>query len=92
MSNKDVQKLEDKIKVLEQKKKALEYKVSNEDRRARTRRLIQKGALFEKYLENEDDSLEFTEDLLKVLADFKKKNKDYVYRQIQKIKENQETH
>ncbi|MCQ6282896.1 hypothetical protein [Bacillus sp. EB600] len=89
MSNKDVQKLEDKIKVLEQKKKALEYKVSNEDRRARTRRLIQKGALFEKYLENEDDSLEFTEDLLKVLADFRKKNKDYVYRQIQKIKENQ---
>jgi hypothetical protein len=89
MSNKDVQKLEDKIKVLEQKKKALEYKISNEDRRARTRRLIQKGALFEKYLENEDDSLEFTEDLLKVLADFRKKNKDYVYRQIQKIKENQ---
>jgi hypothetical protein len=83
----EVRKLDDKIKVLEQKKKALEYKITNDDRRARTRRLIQKGALFEKYLENENVSLLETELLLKVLADFKKKNSDYVNRQIQKIME-----
>lgn len=87
MSNKDVQKMEDKIKVLEQKKKALEYKILNEDRRVRTRRLIQKGALFEKYLENENTSLRDTEYLLKVLAEFKNRNKDYVNRQIQNIKD-----
>ncbi|WP_373428180.1 hypothetical protein [Neobacillus niacini] len=90
MSSEEVRKLDDKIKVLEQKKKALEYKITTEDRRARTRRLIQKGALFEKYLENENVSLLETELLLKVLADFKKKNSDYVSRQIQKIMENTE--
>ncbi|MDQ1005380.1 IS5 family transposase [Neobacillus niacini] len=90
VSSEEVRKLDDKIKVLEQKKKALEYKITTEDRRARTRRLIQKGALFEKYLENENVSLLETELLLKVLADFKKKNSDYVSRQIQKIMENTE--
>jgi hypothetical protein len=92
MSKNEVDKLEDKIKVLEQKKKALEYKISNEERRERTRRLIQKGALFEKYLENENVSLKDTEDLLKVLAEFKNKNKEYIYRQIQKIEEDPEAH
>ena len=87
MSNDELHKLENKIKVLEQKKKALEYKISNEDRRERTRRLIQKGVLFEKYMENEKDSLKDTEDLLKVLADFKNRNNDYIIRQIQKMKE-----
>ncbi|MCM2534615.1 hypothetical protein NDK43_22570 [Neobacillus pocheonensis] len=92
MANKEIHKLEDKIKVLEQKKKALEYKISNEDRRARTRKLIQKGALFEKYLENENVPLQDTEDLLKVLAEFKNKNKDYILRQIQILKEDREAH
>src|SRR3954454_13086823 len=90
VSSEEVRKLDDKIKVLEQKKKALEYKITTDDRRARTRRLIQKGALFEKYLENENVSLLETELLLKVLADFKKKNGDYVNRQIQKIMEDTE--
>jgi hypothetical protein len=87
MTNEELHKLEDKIKVLEQKKKALEYKISNEDRRARTRRLIQKGALLEKYLENENVSLKDTEALLKVLAEFKNKNKEYIDRQIQNMQE-----
>ncbi|MBT2655395.1 DUF3847 domain-containing protein [Bacillus sp. ISL-18] len=87
MSNDELQKLENKIKALEQKKKVLEYKISNEDRRERTRRLIQKGALFEQYMENEKDSLTDTEDLLKVLADFKNRNNDYILKQIQKMKE-----
>ncbi|SMQ86636.1 relaxasome subunit MobC [Bacillus sp. OV166] len=92
MTNEELHKLEDKIKVLEQKKKALEYKISNEDRRARTRRLIQKGALLEKYLENENVSLKDTEDLLKILAEFKNKNKEYIDRQIQNMQEDREAH
>ncbi|MGM0878697.1 MAG: hypothetical protein ACQEWV_29445 [Bacillota bacterium] len=90
MAHEEVRKLNEKIKILEQKRKALEYKISDEERRARTRRLIQKGALFEKYLENENVSINDTENLLKVLADFKNKNKDYVHRQIQKIREDPE--
>ncbi|MBK5502621.1 hypothetical protein JFU50_28330 [Peribacillus sp. TH14] len=79
--------MKDRIKVLEQKKRVLEHKVSNEARRERTRRLIQKGALLEKYLEEESLSLKDTENLLKVLADFKNKNKEYVIRQIKSIDE-----
>ncbi|MDR4950338.1 hypothetical protein [Neobacillus cucumis] len=90
MSKDELHKLENKIKVLEQKKKALEYKISNENRRERSRRLIQKGALFEKYLENENVSIKETEDLLKVLAEFKNKNKEYIDRQVQKIAKDQE--
>lgn len=92
MASDELHKLENKIKVLEQKKKALEYKISNEDRRERTRRLIQKGALFEKYLENENVSIRETEDLLKVLAEFKNKNKEYIDRQVQKIAKDPEAH
>jgi len=92
MSNDELHKLENKIKVLEQKKKALEYKISNENRRERTRRLIQKGALFEKYLENENVSIKETEDLLKVLAEFKNKNKEYFDRQVKKIAKDPEAH
>ncbi|MFU2018777.1 hypothetical protein CN689_22670 [Peribacillus butanolivorans] len=87
MPNEELQKMKDRIKVLEQKKKVLEHKVSNEARRERTRRLIQKGALLEKYLEEESLSLKDTENLLKVLADFKNKNKEYVIRQIKSLDE-----
>ncbi|MFE4242283.1 DUF3847 domain-containing protein [Peribacillus butanolivorans] len=87
MPNEELQKMKDRIKVLEQKKRVLEHKVSNEARRERTRRLIQKGALLEKYLEEESLSLKDTENLLKVLADFKNKNKEYVIRQIKSLDE-----
>ncbi|MCO0599159.1 DUF3847 domain-containing protein [Peribacillus butanolivorans] len=87
MANEELQKMKDRIKVLEQKKRVLEHKVSNEARRERTRRLIQKGALLEKYLEEESLSLKDTENLLKVLADFRNKNKEYVIRQIKSLDE-----
>ena len=87
MPNEELQKMKDRIKVLEQKKRVLEHKVSNEARKERTRRLIQKGALLEKYLEEESLSLKDTENLLKVLADFKNKNKEYVIRQINRLDE-----
>ncbi|MFE5430757.1 DUF3847 domain-containing protein [Peribacillus simplex] len=87
MPNEELQKMKDRIKVLEQKKRVLEHKVSNEARKERTRRLIQKGALLEKYLEEESLSLKDTENLLKVLANFKNKNKEYVIRQIKSLDE-----
>ncbi|AMM95825.1 DUF3847 domain-containing protein [Peribacillus simplex] len=87
MPNEELQKMKDRIKVLEQKKRVLEHKVSNEARKERTRRLIQKGALLEKYLEEESMSLKDTENLLKVLANFKNKNKEYVIRQIKSLDE-----
>ena len=91
MVNEELQKMTDRIKALEQKKRILEYKVSNQARKERTRRLIQKGALLEKYLEdNENMSLQDTETLLKVLAHFKNQNKEYVKRQIQNVEENNE--
>ncbi|NCT39742.1 DUF3847 domain-containing protein [Bacillus sp. EB93] len=86
MPNEELQKMKDRIKVLEQKKRVLEHKVSNEARKERTRRLIQKGALLEKYLE-ESMSLKDTENLLKVLANFTNKNKEYVIRQIKSLDE-----
>ncbi|WP_336865660.1 DUF3847 domain-containing protein [Peribacillus frigoritolerans] len=87
MPNEELQKMKDRIKVLEQKKRVLEHKVSNEARKERTRRLIQKGALLEKYLEEESMSLKDTENLLKVLANFKNKNKEYVIRLIKSLDE-----
>ncbi|MBD8589386.1 hypothetical protein IFT92_16430 [Peribacillus simplex] len=87
MPNEELQKMKDRIKVLEEKKRVLEHKVSNEARKERTRRLIQKGALLEKYLEEESMSLKDTENLLKVLANFKNKNKEYVIRQIKSLDE-----
>jgi hypothetical protein len=87
MPNEELQKMKDRIKVLEQKKRVLEHKVSNEARRERTRRLIQKGALLEKYLEEESLSLKDTENLLKVLANFKNKNNEYVIRQVKSLDE-----
>ncbi|TCN18412.1 hypothetical protein [Mesobacillus foraminis] len=83
----EIQKIEDKIKVLEQKKKSLEHKIVSEERRVRTRGLIQKGALLEKYLDLEKATIEDTELLLKVLSEFKKRNADYVIRKIEQLKE-----
>jgi hypothetical protein len=92
MSKEDIQKLEEQIKVLEHKKKALQHKVFDEEIRARTRRLIQKGALLEKYLEDENTSVKETEKLLKVLAEFKKINHEYIERKIKNIVDDPETH
>jgi hypothetical protein len=75
---------------LEQKKKALEFKLSNAERRSRTRRLIQKGALLEKYLDGENVPIIETEKLLKVLADFKNRNQEYVVRKMEDVGNNTE--
>lgn len=66
------------IKKLEQEKNRLERSLlrdSQLERKKRTRRLIQKGALVEKYFEAEHLSVEETELLLKMFADYVNKNK-----------------
>ena len=80
------------IKKLLDQQKRLEAKIERQDfklrqnkyyenqraRKARTRRLIQKGALLEKYFQAENLSLDDTEELLKIFADYvnaKKPNK-----------------
>lgn len=60
----------ERIKKLEGKKRELELQINklnqSENRKERTRRLIQKGALLEKYFEAEHLSVEETEELLKL--------------------------
>lgn len=67
-----------RIKKLEQEKNRLERSLSRdnqEERKKRTRRLIQKGALLEKYFEAENLSVEETEELLKTFAAYVNGNK-----------------
>ncbi|EQC87020.1 hypothetical protein, partial [Lactococcus lactis] len=51
------------------------YYESQKKRKARSRRLIQKGALFEKYFEAENLSIDESEQLLKIFANYVNKNK-----------------
>ncbi|STX22879.1 Protein of uncharacterised function (DUF3847) [Levilactobacillus brevis] len=46
------------------------YYENRQARKARSRRLIQKGALLEKYFQADKLSVEQTEDLLKMFADY----------------------
>lgn len=47
---------------------------SRTERKKRTHRLIQKGALLEKYFEIEDYSIQETEEILKIFSDYVKAN------------------
>ncbi|EQA7703421.1 TPA: hypothetical protein O4698_002517 [Staphylococcus aureus] len=63
---------------LQAKKNQLELDINRfnfNDRKQRTRRLIQKGALLEKYFECDNLSPEETEELLKVFANYINSNK-----------------
>lgn len=69
------------LKRLEQQKNELELSLkrnrlseSSMKRKERTRRLIQKGALLEKYFDCEHLSPEETEEFLSIFSDFIKKN------------------
>lgn len=62
-----------KIKKLEQEKNRLEQSIlldNLSERKKRTRRLIQKGALLEKYFEAENLTLDQTEELLKMFVGY----------------------
>ncbi|KMR50902.1 hypothetical protein [Staphylococcus aureus] len=63
---------------LQAKKNQLELDINRynfNDRKQRTRRLIQKGALLEKYFKCDNLSPEETEELLKVFANYINSNK-----------------
>ena len=71
-----------RIKKLEQEKNRLERSLSRDHqvkRKKRTRRLIQKGALLEKYFESEHLSVEETEELLKTFSSYVNGNKSEKY-------------
>ncbi|HZK85361.1 MAG TPA: hypothetical protein VFC58_11970 [Desulfosporosinus sp.] len=63
-----------KIKTLENKKKAIERALHRQDRKGRTRLLIQTGALCEKYFDIEDFSLSEREDVFKLFSAYVKNN------------------
>lgn len=71
--------LKEKIGQLQQKKKQLESetrgKLNWEKRKARTKRLIETGALAEKYFGIEDFTIEQREKVFQTFSEFVKKNK-----------------
>lgn len=62
--------LEAKIERQDFKLRQNKYYENQHARKARTRRLIQKGALLEKYFQAENLSVEQTEELLKIFANY----------------------
>lgn len=70
----EIEKINKKIKDLELEKKAINHSIKLKKRKERTRKLIQKGALLEKYFNIENLSVEETEELLKVFANYVKAN------------------
>lgn len=74
-----------RIKKLEQEKNRLERSLSRDnqiERKKRTRRLIQKGALLEKYFEAEHLSIEETEELLKTFSSYVNERKTEKFKSI----------
>ncbi|MGE6489812.1 hypothetical protein [Paenisporosarcina sp. NPDC076898] len=71
--------LQEKVKALQQKKKRLENealrKINWEKRKARTKRLIETGALAEKYFDLGEDTMEQREKVFQTFSEFVKKNK-----------------
>ena len=60
--------------------KKSKYLESTKERKARTRKLIQKGALLDKYFETENLSIDETEDFLKIFSIYIKENKPDKYK------------
>ncbi|MGY0173305.1 hypothetical protein ACQ7AG_09415 [Lactococcus petauri] len=60
--------------------KKSKYLESTKERKARTRKLIQKGALLDKYFEIENLSIDETEDFLKIFSNYIKENKPDKYK------------
>lgn len=79
MTNKDINSLNSKIKRLEAKKndliKRARYESSQKYRKDRARRLIETGALAEKYFNLHNLSLEEREELFKMFEGFINANK-----------------
>lgn len=70
----DIEVIEKKIKLLEEKKKSFHKSVHTQDRKDRTRLLIQTGALCEKYFDIENLSLSEREEIFKIFSSYIKNN------------------
>lgn len=73
-------KLEKKIQKNELLMKQKQFYESNKERKLRTRKLIQKGALLDKYFDIDNLSVDDTESLLKTFAEYVKSNKPDKYK------------
>lgn len=69
-----------RIEIEELKIRRYQYIENKKARKARTRKLIQKGALLDKYFETESLSADETESLLKTFANYVNSNKPDKYK------------
>lgn len=69
-----------RIEIEELKIRQYQYIENKKARKARTRKLIQKGALLDKYFETESLSADETESLLKTFANYVNSNKPDKYK------------
>lgn len=60
--------------------KQKQFYESNKERKLRTRKLIQKGALLDKYFDIDNLSVDDTESLLKTFSEYVKSNKPDKYK------------
>lgn len=74
------EKAQKRIEVEELKIRQYQYIENKKARKARTRKLIQKGALLDKYFETESLSADETESLLKIFANYVNSNKPDKYK------------
>ncbi|MGL5301509.1 MAG: hypothetical protein ACRC9Z_10575 [Weissella confusa] len=72
--------LEKKIQKNELLMKQKQFYESNKERKLRTRKLIKKGALLDKYFDIDNLSVDDTESLLKTFAEYVKSNKPDKYK------------
>ena len=80
-----LQELEEKIEKMKAKKQQVEARKKEKERKERTRRLIQVGAIFEKYFEIQSE--EEAEKIAKALQSYVGKNKDKILHHQVVIKE-----
>ena len=74
------EKAQKRIEIEELKIRQYQYIENKKARTARTRKLIQKGALLDKYFETESLSADETESLLKTFANYVNSNKPDKYK------------
>jgi len=70
----DIEIVENKIKLLEEKKKTFQKSLHSQSRKVRTRLLIQTGALCEKYFDIQNLSLTEREEVFNLFSSYIKNN------------------
>jgi hypothetical protein len=75
-----VKELEEKMEQLKARKQQIESRLKEKERKERTRRLIQVGAIFEKYFDIKD--VDQAEKIAFAAQNFVKKNKEQICRKL----------